>query len=400
MKILIVGNLYPPIVFGGYEILCQQVVELLRQRGHEIQVVCSRHGSDRAPWDPQVERILELTTNFPNPGEKVTGVDFHPASLARISARNRKLLQPIVSRFQPDLVFAWCLNRLGLGALQVAQSRNIPCCYTVNDEHPRQFRPSPGKGLKVRLKRWLEKTLWRGSTLASLRPFPVTIISYALRDRLLDQSVPLAHSRVIHQGIPLQNFPFQPAPRQPQERLRLLYVGQISQAKGCHTLVKAMHDPHLARHCQLTLVGDGVPDYQAKLDDLAAQAPAEAQIHFAGRVAHHEVAACYRDNHVLVFPSEWEEPFGLAHLEAMASGCAVCSTTTGGSKELIRDQINALAFQAGQVEDLQRCLRQLLDNEDLRLRLLEGGRKWVEQHHSLEGYVARLEGFLQACLKH
>jgi len=36
MRILIVSNLYPPIVFGGYEILCEQVVERLRDRGHEV----------------------------------------------------------------------------------------------------------------------------------------------------------------------------------------------------------------------------------------------------------------------------------------------------------------------------------------------------------------------------
>jgi len=395
MRILIVGNLYPPIVFGGYEILCQQVVEGLSRRGHQLHVVCSRHAADRAPQQAQVQRVLHLTTDFPQPGERVTSVDFHPASLARVSRLNRKLLQPILQKFQPDLVFAWCLNRLGLGALQLAQQRGISCCYTVNDEHPRQFRPSPGRGPRAWLKRWLERTLWRGSTLASLRPFPVTIISYALRDRLLDLGVPLGHSRVIHQGIPLDRFPFQPASRQPDQRLEVLYVGQISQTKGCHTLIQAFQDPHLQEKARLTLVGDGVPDYRAHLESLVGSAP----VHFAGRLPHEQVAERYRNSHVLVFSSEWEEPFGLTHLEAMASGCAVISTTTGGVRELIRHEVNALAYPAGQVPALQAALKRLEENEGLRQQLAQGGRNWVESYHSLEGYIDRLEAFLGACLK-
>jgi glycogen(starch) synthase len=399
MKILVVGNLYPPVVFGGYEILCRQVVEKLQARGHQVEVVCSRHGADRAPWEAGVERTLHLTTDFPAPGQRVDQVDFHPASLARISRINRRLLAPVMDRFRPELVFAWCLNRLGLAALSLAQQRSIACCYTLNDEHPRQFRPSPGQGLKARFKRWLERSLWKGSTLASLRPFPVTAISYALRDRLLAQGVPIAHARIIHQGIPLHNFPFQPLAREPGQRLRVLYVGQLSRNKGCHTLLQAFQDPALASQAELKLVGDGVPDYEEHLKALAAHTPHPERIQFSGRLPHAEVAEQYRNHHVLVFPSEWEEPFGLTHLEAMASGCAVCSTTTGGSKELIRHEQNGLAYSAGEVSQLIFCLLRLEQDEELRLQLIQGGRQWVETHHSLESYVSRLESFLQACLK-
>lgn len=399
MKILIVGNLYPPVVFGGYEILCHQVVERLRSRGHQLEVVCSQHGADRAAWQPGVERTLELTTDFPNPGQKVDRVDFHPASLARVTRHNHRRIASVADRFRPDLVFAWCLNRLGLAALMLAQERRLACCYTLNDEHCKQFRPSPGRGPKAMFKRWLERTLWRGSTLASLRPFPVTAISYALRDRLLEQGVPVAHARIIHQGIPLDNFPFQPLARRPEEPLRVLYVGQLSQAKGCHTLVRAFQGPNLAGKAELNLIGDGVPDYEQHLRELASQSANPERIRFLGRLPHSEVSRHYREHHVLVFPSEWEEPFGLTHLEAMASGCAVCSTTTGGSKELIRHERNALSFAAGQASELAHCLERLHGDESFRQQLVQGGREWVKAHHSLDSYVSKLELFLQACLK-
>ena len=34
MRIVVLSNLYPPDVLGGYEIACAQAVDALRQRGH------------------------------------------------------------------------------------------------------------------------------------------------------------------------------------------------------------------------------------------------------------------------------------------------------------------------------------------------------------------------------
>jgi hypothetical protein len=41
VKILVVSNLFPPDVLGGYEILCAQVCRALRARGHEVRVLTS-----------------------------------------------------------------------------------------------------------------------------------------------------------------------------------------------------------------------------------------------------------------------------------------------------------------------------------------------------------------------
>ena len=39
MKILVLSNLYPPDVIGGYELGCKQVVDALRARGHDVRVL-------------------------------------------------------------------------------------------------------------------------------------------------------------------------------------------------------------------------------------------------------------------------------------------------------------------------------------------------------------------------
>ena len=44
MKILVLTTLYPPHYIGGYELICEEIVEILNKRGVETRVVCSNYG--------------------------------------------------------------------------------------------------------------------------------------------------------------------------------------------------------------------------------------------------------------------------------------------------------------------------------------------------------------------
>ena len=398
MRILVVGNLYPPIVFGGYEILCERVVRSLERRGHEVHVLTSDFMAEQAPPDPRVTRSLGLTTDFPRPGETVGTVDFSARSLHRIGRRNYERTREAICRVQPDLVFAWCMNRLSLGPFFAARDLGIPACYTINDEHPRQYsHERPGLGLLRMARHLAQRFVWPMATLAHLEPPPMTIISEALRQRLLTLGVPVEDALVLHQGIPVRETAFRPRARHAGAPLRVMYAGQLSRVKGVHTIIGALGRLRSAgrRDIHLDIIGDGVPDYLAHLRARAAELGVADRVTFVGRLSHEQVEQAYHEHHVLVFSSEWEEPFGLVHLEAMAAGCTVISTTTGGSAELIRDCMNALAYKAGSADDLARQLRRLLEDDGLRLELAEGGRAWVLAHHEFEDYVDRLEGWVQ-----
>ena len=397
MRVLIVSNLFPPVVFGGYEILCAQVVDRLRARGYHVDVITSDFRAGQVRADPQVERSLRLTTDFPLPGEEVARVDFRLGSIQAVAERNRRLLLRRLQEHRYDLVFCWCMNRLSLGPMHAAREMAVPVCYTVNDEHPRQFRTTPEpRGLRARLRGLAESTIWPLATFKNLDGVPTAIISRALKLSLLDQGTPLDHAEVIHQGIPLDRFPHRPTVRRPSESLRLLYVGQLSRLKGVHTLIRAASrlQERGRGNFSLTIVGSGVPDYERELRRLVREGGVGQRVEFAGRRPHAEVAEAYRSHHVLVFPTEGFEGFGLTHMEAMASGCAVVSTLNGGSGELIRHGQNALSYEAGDDRELADRIELLADHEDLRRRLGLAGRAWVEQRHDLEGYVSSLEDFM------
>lgn len=398
MRILVVGNLYPPIVFGGYEILCRQVVTALRSRGHEIRVLTSSFMKEGAPEEEGVHRELSLTTPFPRGGEDVAFVDFRLSTMHRVGRENHGITRDLIRRYRPDLVFCWCLNRLSMGPVAAAQEAGIPVCYTINDEHPRQFRPSdPSAGLRWRLKSYAERWVWPLSTLTGRKPIHMTVISEALKGKLQAQGLSMDQARVIHQGVPLEQFPFRPRNREPGEPLHILYAGQLSRTKGVHTLIRALGGMKAENldDFRLEIAGTGVPAYRAELESMVAAEGLSERVTFLGQIPHSRMNSVYQDHHVLVFPSEWDEPFGLSHIEAMACGTAVVSTLTGGSAELVRNGENALAFEAGNHDELGSRIRHFLASEDDRRRIALGGRRWVEEHHSFRGYVDRLEGFIE-----
>ena len=58
MKLLVVSNLYPPAVLGGYEVECQVVVDALRARGDEVVVLTGDRDARAATAQRDVRREL------------------------------------------------------------------------------------------------------------------------------------------------------------------------------------------------------------------------------------------------------------------------------------------------------------------------------------------------------
>ena len=94
---------------------------------------------------------------------------------------------------------------------------------------------------------------------------------------------------------------------------------------------------------------------------------------FEPRSTRGELAGRYRDADAVVFPSEWEEPFGLVPLEAMACGTPVVATGVGGSGEFLVDGVNCVRFRAGDPAALAAAVRRAGRRRGLRARLVADG---------------------------
>jgi glycosyltransferase involved in cell wall biosynthesis len=397
VKILVLSNLYPPYVLGGYEILCGQVTEQLRARGHDITVLTTRipdgqHDAapDAAGADYPVLRPLEPYLPFDRPAVRMR------RRVRHVGRHNAEATRRVLARERFDLVFVWSQLRLTVGPLRVLRAQSVPTAITLNDEHlaaalPVALRHDP-RGIAAYL---LDRTLFRRDMLPSLDFASITCISERLKRDLLRRCVRVPHAKVIYQGIPVERFPVKDQPGAIGSPLRLLYVGQLHAYKGVHTLIEGAHrlvERLGGAEVNVMIIGDGPADYRAQLADAARAGPARVEL--VGKRQHDALPQSYREHDIFVFPSAWAEPFGLTHLEAMASGTPVVSTNDGGHAELLRDGENALVFPKGDAGALAERLARLVEQPDLALRLAAEARRDVEQQFSLTRYIGDLEDFL------
>jgi glycosyltransferase involved in cell wall biosynthesis len=85
------------------------------------------------------------------------------------------------------------------------------------------------------------------------------------------------------------------------------------------------------------------------------------------------LSARYAAADAVVFPSTWDEPFGLVPVEAMACATPVVASGTGGSAEFLVDRVNCLLFRAGDETALAEALGLLAGDARLRASLIAGG---------------------------
>ncbi len=282
---------------------------------------------------------------------------------------------------------------------KAAEKSGIPVFYTFNDENiagymKRALKPSPSA-----IVNWfLDSLITPDITLSGLSMAHTTCISQVTKNNIIAKGVKISSSKVIHQGIPVEKFPKRNNPYGfLHSPIRILYAGQVHDYKGVHTIIEAMGHLQSANElplCRLTIAGTGSESYLAELHKKAEIAGITPD--FKGRVPHDTMPELYQQHDIFIFPSIWEEPFGLTHLEAMASGLPVISTTNGGQREFLTHEENCLSFEPGDHKDLAKALKRLLNDEPLRKRLAKAGRETAITRYSFDRYVDSLDAELTA----
>jgi glycosyltransferase involved in cell wall biosynthesis len=152
----------------------------------------------------------------------------------------------------------------------------------------------------------------------------------------------------------------------------VLFAGNVKPHKNLERLIRAF-----ARvRCQegnedlrLVVIGDDVSRY-ASLRRTADEAGVRQEVRFFGFVPHETLAALYRMATVFAFPSLYEG-FGLPPLEAMACGTPVVTSRISSLPEVVGD--GALLVDPYNEDDIAQGIARVLDDEDLRARLVERG---------------------------
>ncbi|GAB4016655.1 hypothetical protein GCM10028808_45790 [Spirosoma migulaei] len=141
-----------------------------------------------------------------------------------------------------------------------------------------------------------------------------------------------------------------------KRRIKLLFVGSLSQRKGIADLLKAVEA--FKDHIDLTIVG------RKATEDCVPLNLALKKHHWIPSLPHEKVLQLMKENDVLIFPSLFEG-FGLVITEAMAQGTPVITTDRTAGPDLIKHEENGWLIKASSIESIQSTIDQLLTNQNL-----------------------------------
>ena len=208
-----------------------------------------------------------------------------------------------------------------------------------------------------------------------------------VKDTLVEIGVAPERVHILPFGVRLDRFRPPETPKKPDGKLRLLYVGQISQRKGLKYLLEAvrrLNDPAI----QLTLVG-GMVGSGAGLKAY------EGWFRHVPNVPHHEVQRLFQEADLFVYPS-LHEGSANAIFEAMATGLPVVTTRNSGS--MVRDGQEGSIVPIRDPDALAARIAALRDDPAKRAELGENAR-WRSYDFTWDRYRADLGTLLDGMLE-
>jgi glycosyltransferase involved in cell wall biosynthesis len=166
----------------------------------------------------------------------------------------------------------------------------------------------------------------------------------------------------------------------------LAFLGRMSPEKGVSAAI------HVARQAGLEL------KIAAKCREPLEQAYFEAfvephlgdGVEYLGELGHREKTRLLAGAAALLFPIDWEEPFGLVLLEAAACGTPVIATRRGSVPEVVADGVTGIVVD--DVTEMPHAIEAATRLDPARIRQVAQERFSIER--MVAGYVAAYESLL------
>lgn len=230
--------------------------------------------------------------------------------------------------------------------------------------------------------------------------------------------------QTLHNGVDTNRFSVRK--KKSLKKKKLLFVGRNSPEKGIQILLSAFQNilpdnPQL----ELIIVGPQGPNpvlrgrelilylsedpnvikLESQYDDNFIQKALEKitphtknHISFMGFISRQELIKVYAHADIFVYPSIWQEPFGMPIVEAMAMSLPVIATRVGGIQEIIEDGKTGILIAPGDVKPLEEAIQKLILNKELIKSMGSSARTQVNTFFSWDQIANRLEDYYEYIL--
>jgi glycosyltransferase involved in cell wall biosynthesis len=167
----------------------------------------------------------------------------------------------------------------------------------------------------------------------------------------------LSNLSAIHHGVDLALYPVGEGKRD-----YMCFIGRIAPAKGTHTAIEVARRAGIP----LKIAGEIQPIFREYWEQQVKPHVDGSLIEYIGEADFAIKTELLRRARALLFPIDWEEPFGLVMVEAMACGAPVLAFARGSVPEIIKDGVSGwiskdvptMARQAQELSISPQCCRE------------------------------------------
>jgi glycosyltransferase involved in cell wall biosynthesis len=335
----------PPSRYGGTELIVAELVTGLARAGHQVTLF--------ATGDSEPGGSVTVRARFAEPV-------WPPQPYAELDHVGWAIEQILADERPFDVVHAHVPS-----ALAFARVLDAPLVYTVHHADGCDY---------LRLQSLYRRTRAR-------------FVAVSHRQRQLMPE--LAGARVIHHGVDPARYRFCSTPAG-----YCAFLGRFAREKGVHHAIDA------ARAAGLPIRLGGAPHWR---DDEYFDGELGVRLRRENVVCLGEVGGTLKrellsNASALLFPIDWEEPFGLVMIEAMLSGTPVLAFGRGSVPEIVEDGVTG--YVCRNVADLAARLRTIgeFDRGACRARALERwtAARMVRDHLALYGELLTWVGDVRA----
>ena len=384
MRILVATDRWFPDVSGGSGRVAAETSRRLAARGHEVTVLApAAKGIPTAETEDGLTVLRHLARGLV------------PQSLSdTVSARRwgRRLAGPF------DLLLA---HQVTVAAGLKAALPRVPLALVYHASTVREARLR-SDGREAVLRRWSERAnamvLGRLERTATDRADRVLVLSDYSRSLVVgDHPALKGRVTVVRGGVDTETFsPGEGTARAtlgiPQDETLIVSIRRLERQLGLETLLRAFARAAACKNIRLAIVGDG--SFGPRLRDLASEFGVSDRVRFVGAPDQATLREWYRAADLFVLAPAPHEGFGLATLEALASGTPVVAAPVGANEELLAPLEPRLVARSANPDDLATAILSALDLEgpDLRHRC----RSYAVSRFAWDRVIEAWEGALTA----
>ncbi len=183
------------------------------------------------------------------------------------------------------------------------------------------------------------------------------------------------------------------APGIETDALIIIYPARITRVKGQADLIKAYAKlKSEGLHARVLFAGrTDSPVYEEALKTSVEKNGLTDDVFFVGQLNMEELLDWYRHSSVMAFPTYHQEGLPRILMEAQAMKVPPVAYIIGGTPEAIQDGKTGFLVPKGDIKKFAQRLRELLTNEEMRTKMGEEGRKFVQENFSLSALAERHE---------